>query len=76
MVEIYKKSIESATDKNYIDNDQSIYGGFYQFLQRKKNNNSNSAHKRTQILHTPGIIWNLYEHNIFRNNFIYYIVFV
>ena len=53
----------------------SFFVGFFQFFATEKVNNSNSAHIRTQILHTPGIIWNLYAHNLVRNNFIYYIVF-
>ena len=49
---------------------------FFQFFATEKVNNSNSAHIRTQILHTPGIIWNLYEHILVRNKFIYSIVFL
>ena len=53
---------------------RSFFCRFFQFFATEKVNNSNSAHIRAQILHTPGIIWNLYAHNLVRNNYIYYIV--
>jgi hypothetical protein len=55
---------------------QVFFVGFFQFFETEKVNKSNSALIRTQILHTPGIIWNLYEHILVRNKFIYYIVFL
>ena len=53
-----------------------FFVGFFQLFETEKVNKSNSALIRTQILHTPGIIWNLYEHILVRNKFIYSIVFL